>query len=200
METGTYSVGGVECSLAYNREGWGPIVLLHGYSFTWKVWEEVGLLRELESSNYSYIAPDMPYGRYSNCSKKSRDPEVSISIVESLVRSSGGEPVLLGASLGGYIALKYAARHGARGLILVAPVGLGDPELKSLKGKTMPTLIVYGSRDSIVSLEDMKLLESTITGSRLVVYEGAGHAAYLDSPGRFLRDVLGFLGELRGKG
>ncbi|MCE4613440.1 MAG: alpha/beta hydrolase [Desulfurococcales archaeon] len=197
METGTYTIKGIECGIAYNREGWGPVVLLHGYSFTWKVWHEIGLLGELEAKGYSYIAPDMPYGRYSSCDRKIRDPDTSVSIVKSLVGELGGRPVLLGASLGGYIALKYAARHGAGGLILVAPVGLGDPELESLQASPPPTLIVYGSKDSIVNLDDMRRLESSLKGSKLVVYEGAGHAAYLDAPGKFLGDVLDFLERLR---
>jgi pimeloyl-ACP methyl ester carboxylesterase len=194
METGVFELDGIKCSIASNRGTRGPVILLHGYSFTWRVWSEVGLLQELERRGYSYLAPDMPYGRYSSCSAKTRDAERNVEIVGFLASRERGDPVLLGASLGGYIALRYAASHRVRGLVLVSPVRVRDPGLAPLyRGEPPPTLIVYGSSDPIVPLRDMEYLESSIKGSRLVVYEGAGHAAYLDAPDSFVRDVVSFI-------
>ncbi|MEB3860006.1 MAG: alpha/beta hydrolase [Desulfurococcales archaeon] len=197
METGVLDYGGIKCDIAYNRGDRGPVILLHGYSFTWRVWKDIGLLQELERRRYSFAAPDMPYGRYSSCTTKTRDIGKSLGIVRELAARWSGDPVLLGASLGGYVALRYAASYSVRGLVLVAPVGTRDPGVEPLySGEPPPTMIVYGTADSIVGLGDVRELESRIRGSRLVIYEGAGHAPYLDRPEPFVRDVLGFLDSL----
>lgn len=196
------SYGDYECRALAGGEGPPQLVLLHGYSFTSEVWAEVSLLDRLDSSGIAYVALDMPYGMRSECTKRTRDMVVNISFLEGLVEKWGvGEDslVLLGASLGGHVALLYAAKWGARGLVLVAPVGVDDPELKKagerLRG--LPALIVYGDRDPIVSLDEMERLKAMFgERARLSIYEGAGHPAYLYEKDRFVREVMDFLREL----
>lgn len=55
-----------------------------------------------------------------------------------------------------------------------------------------PTLLVWGSEDDAVPVSHARAMEDLIRGSGLVVFEGAGHFAYLDEPDRFCRVVRHF--------
>lgn len=57
------------------------------------------------------------------------------------------------------------------------------------------TLLVWGSEDDAVPLAHARTMESMIPGSALIVFEGAGHFAYLDEPDRFCRIIRHFFGE-----
>lgn len=57
-----------------------------------------------------------------------------------------------------------------------------------------PTLLVWGSEDDAVPVEHAKTMEARIPDAGLVLFEGAGHFAYLDEPDRFCRIVRNFLG------
>lgn len=56
-----------------------------------------------------------------------------------------------------------------------------------------PTLIVWGDRDALVPRADQDTLLNAIPGSRLVVYQGAGHAPHWEEPQRFAMDVAVFV-------
>jgi len=55
-----------------------------------------------------------------------------------------------------------------------------------------PTLILWGDRDALLTRADQEALRGAIAGSRLVVYEGAGHALHWEEPARFAADVVAF--------
>lgn len=59
-----------------------------------------------------------------------------------------------------------------------------------------PTLIVWGDRDAFVSLEDQERLAASIPNSRLVVYEGVGHAVHWEQPERVATDLATFVADL----
>jgi pimeloyl-ACP methyl ester carboxylesterase len=48
-----------------------------------------------------------------------------------------------------------------------------------------PTLLIWGENDGDTPLADGKLMEQLIPDAGLVVFEGAGHYAYLEQAGRF---------------
>jgi pimeloyl-ACP methyl ester carboxylesterase len=62
----------------------------------------------------------------------------------------------------------------------------------------IPVLLIWGETDSETPLEDGQLMERLIPDAGLVVFEGAGHYAYLEQPGRFCRIVQVFLGDEQG--
>jgi pimeloyl-ACP methyl ester carboxylesterase len=66
----------------------------------------------------------------------------------------------------------------------------------------LPVLLVWGDGDTETPLADGRLMERLIPDAGLVVFEGAGHYAYLEQPGRFCRIVEVFLrdGEAEGTG
>ncbi len=69
------------------------------------------------------------------------------------------------------------------------------PELKRI---TVPTLVVWGAQDRFVTRVDQDALVAAVPGSRLVVYERAGHALHWEEPERFASDVIGFVRGLEG--
>ncbi|MGM0556809.1 MAG: alpha/beta fold hydrolase [Myxococcota bacterium] len=56
----------------------------------------------------------------------------------------------------------------------------------------IPTLILWGDRDHLLSVETGRVLHSMIVGSDLRVLDGVGHCPMEDDPGRFLDHVLDF--------
>jgi pimeloyl-ACP methyl ester carboxylesterase len=56
----------------------------------------------------------------------------------------------------------------------------------------VPTLILWGDRDHLLSLETGRVLQSMIVGSDFRVLDGVGHCPMEDDPGRFLDHVLDF--------
>ena len=200
-EEARITYGDVECKLLYDKGDRGLVVFLHGYSFRGATWYEAGIAGKVASEGYSTAAPDMPYGRSTSCSKKTRQLEVNLAIIEGVVESlaPSSPPVLVGASLGGRVALYYALTRRVAGLYLAAPyLREDDPlwgELRGLQGT--PLLVVWGTRDRVVSRAVAERLASGV-GGELVVYEGAGHAPYLDRPGEFVRGLLSFLDMVMG--
>ena len=59
-----------------------------------------------------------------------------------------------------------------------------------------PTLIVFGGKETFVTRASQDELLRGIRGSRLVVYEDAGHAVHWDEPARVAREVAAFVGAL----
>lgn len=55
------------------------------------------------------------------------------------------------------------------------------------------TLLIWGSNDDAVPLAHAQTMERNISDAGLVVFEGAGHFAYLDDPDRFCVVVRHFL-------
>lgn len=56
-----------------------------------------------------------------------------------------------------------------------------------------PTLLIWGDRDADTPLRDARVMESLIPDAGLVVFEGAGHFAYLEQAARFCTVVDVFL-------
>lgn len=56
----------------------------------------------------------------------------------------------------------------------------------------IPTLILWGDRDHLLSVETGRVLQSMIVGSHLRVLDGVGHCPMEDDPSRFLDHVLDF--------
>ena len=64
----------------------------------------------------------------------------------------------------------------------------------------LPVLLIWGDQDSETPIDDGRLMERLIPDAGLVVFEGAGHFAYLEQPGRFCRIVDVFLRDDQGEG
>jgi 3-oxoadipate enol-lactonase len=53
-----------------------------------------------------------------------------------------------------------------------------------LKDLTMPTLVLHGTDDQILPVENGALIASRIPGSRLEIFDGVGHLFFWERPGR----------------
>jgi len=187
------AVANHKCRAIYSLASGVPVVFLHGFSFTSDVWQRTGVTELLKEKHVPFLALDMPYGLNSECQPKTRDVEVNVSVVREAVQKifDAEVPVLVGASLGGHVVLRYAMRFPVKGLLLMAPVRvLEEPLVQAYSQFQFPVRIICGSEDHIASLEELRNLADKLPNAKLKVYEGEGHAAYLARPDRFRRDLL----------
>ena len=104
-----------------------------------------------------------------------------------------GEPiVLVGSSMGGYVATASASRVEARGLFLLAPAlfmpGYGEYMPDPLPD--VPTMIVHGWRDDVVPHEG-SIRYGRETGASVVLLDGDHRlTASIDVIARLFRDFL----------
>lgn len=93
------------------------LVFVHGAMFTRKMWAPQ---RDALADEYRVVAPDLPgHGDRAN---ESFDLERAVSVLDDAVESyAGGNAVLVGLSLGGYVSTEYASRYPekADGLVVV---------------------------------------------------------------------------------
>jgi len=75
---------------------------------------------------------------------------------------------------------------------LGAGVSTGDP-LEDLKKIKVPTLLLWGEKDSIFHREDQEVLLRTIPHANLKAYPETGHALHWERPERFTQDLLAFI-------
>jgi pimeloyl-ACP methyl ester carboxylesterase len=59
----------------------------------------------------------------------------------------------------------------------------------------VPVLIVWGARDPIIPVRHGEDAHRTLPGSRLEIFEGAGHMPQLEQPGHFIAVLESFLAE-----
>ena len=93
-----------------------PVAFVHGAGLSWRMW--LPQLRAFEDE-YRLLAPDLPgHGRRAD---ESFTFDAAVRVLEERLRDETDEPALVvGQSLGGYVAVEYAARHPsqAAGLVL----------------------------------------------------------------------------------
>ncbi|MBS1885442.1 MAG: alpha/beta hydrolase [Actinobacteria bacterium] len=145
-----------------HRGGAGPpLLLLHGFTDTWRTWELV--LPRLER-RFEVIAPSLAGHAGGPPLGAGIAPDVAIvDAVEAALDEAGWEaPAIAGNSLGGYVGLHLAARGRARSVVAIAPAGgwpLGDPAIEETLRyfKVMQRLV----RDAVLRA---KLIASTPEG------------------------------------
>jgi pimeloyl-ACP methyl ester carboxylesterase len=189
----TLSLTNHKCPAIINQAPGVPIVFLHGYSYTSEVWPKTGITDILKEKQLPFLALDMPYGLRSRCKPKTRNTETNIAVIKEATQSTFGAvpPILVGASLGGHIALNYAARLPVKALFLLAPVRTLQEELTQAYSQfNFPVRIIIGSEDRIASTEELRELAGKLPNGKLIIYENAGHSAYITFPERFRRDLL----------
>jgi pimeloyl-ACP methyl ester carboxylesterase len=105
-----------------HRGGSGPpLVCLHGFMDTWRVWELV--LPALER-RHDVLAPTLAGHAGGPPLEGEITSQLLADAVEQAMDEAGFETAhLAGNSLGGYVALQLAARGRARSLVALAPAG-----------------------------------------------------------------------------
>ncbi|NXN96944.1 ABHEA protein, partial [Rhinopomastus cyanomelas] len=107
------------------------------------------------------------------------------------------KPVLISPSMSGRFALPFIMLRGDRlsGFVPIAPVGTKEYSAEQYQHVQMPTLILYGDRDTGLGPQALQSLRH-LPVHRVAVMPDAGHACYLDQPEDFHRVLLGFLRQL----
>lgn len=76
---------------------------------------------------------------------------------------------------------------------------LEDDFVRELGQIKAPALILWGNKDSLCCRADQQALLEAIAGSRLIVYDGAGHALHWEEPKRFAEDIAAFVKAIASK-
>jgi pimeloyl-ACP methyl ester carboxylesterase len=100
-------------------------------------------------------------------------------------------------ALSGGAEVRIASHRSATGLARAARGILtqhDDRVIASLPAVAVPTLVLVGADDRAF-LAPSEYMAARIPGARLVILDGAGHAANIDQPDPFNQAVLGFLTE-----
>lgn len=106
----------------FHRGGSGsPLVLLHGFTGTWHIWE---LIIEALEAEHEVFVPTLP----AHAGGPELDVEPSLEALmdatETIMDEAGIETAhIVGNSLGGYATLALAARGRARTAVALAPAG-----------------------------------------------------------------------------
>jgi pimeloyl-ACP methyl ester carboxylesterase len=118
--------------VAYLREGEGgvPLVLLHGWPETMRIWWRN--VRPLADAGFEVIVPDLRgFGAARDQVVEEAGMELLAEDVARLLDERGLDRVVLGGlSMGGYVALAFARRHADRlgGLLLLDTKATADSE------------------------------------------------------------------------
>ena len=120
------------------------------------------------------------------------DARVRADKLVEYCQDQGGPIVLVGSSMGGYVATAAASRVGARGLFLLAPAlfmtGYGEYMPDQLPA--VPTMIVHGWRDDVVPHEG-SIRYGRETGASVVLLDSDHRlTASIDIITRLFRDFL----------
>ncbi|MFD8204973.1 alpha/beta fold hydrolase [Streptomyces sp. NPDC059695] len=114
------------------------------------------------------------------------DPATAAALVDGMTATPMGRGFLQTVVDESLKAPAHVWRETLRGLL---ETDLGA----TLTGILVPTLVVWGDQDPVLTREDQQTILDAIPDSRLVVYEGVGHVAYWEAPDRVLRDLTAFL-------
>lgn len=97
--------------LHYVTGGDGPaVVLLHGYPYTWAVWQP--LMPLLVAAGHTVIAPDLRGLGYSDKTEGGYDKATVAEDVRGIVKAAGFDRIrLIGADIGAMVAYAYASRY-----------------------------------------------------------------------------------------
>lgn len=221
------------------------VVLLHGWGQNIQMMEPIGN----NLKNKRVVIIDLPgHGK----SKEPKFPwtvyDYADAIHELLQKLKIDNPILIGHSFGGKIALVYASKYKIKKIIGLACPYKKQIEKLSLKTKALkfakkipilnklegfakkhmgstdyknasemmrkimvltvntdltldvkkincPTLLIWGTLDLQVSIDDAYELEKLIKDCGVVVYEGCSHYAYLERLDQTLRVIKSFIGD-----
>jgi len=89
-----------------------------------------------------------------------------------------------------------ALRNGNRQALLQRLRSFVPPEPATIRAVAVPTLIIWGNEDPVLATADAEHFTRDIDGSRLLLYNSAGHYPMMERPAESARDVLKFLAAL----
>ncbi|MGE0455073.1 MAG: alpha/beta fold hydrolase [Vicinamibacteria bacterium] len=118
------------------------------------------------------------------------------AIVRTALRQTFADPTRISdEDLDEYVAPALRAEVGEAALALARYPGPGPEVLRALLGRVRaPALVIWGREDRWIPLEHAERFHQALSGSRLVVLDGAGHLPQEERPAEVLRLLREFLG------
>lgn len=166
------------------------LLFLHGASFQARTWQEIGILERIAGAGYHAIAVDLPgYGK----SQAIRGYQQQF-LLEFLEKLNLDKPIIISPSMSGSYSLPLVTCHSdrLRGFVAVAPVSIQQYQAE-LKDIPLPTLAIWGSNDSIVSVSNADLLVKLMPNARKIILPNAGHASYMRATNDFYQHLIDFV-------
>jgi abhydrolase domain-containing protein 14 len=167
-----------------------PVLLLHGAAFDSATWEKLGTLSVLGGAGFHAVAVDLPGFGESKALRADDD-----QFLGKLVAALGlDRPVIVSPSMSGRFSFPYVLAHpeAVAGFVPVAPAGAVEYAGR-LRGSPVPTLVVWGERDSVFPCSQARVLADAFVDAGVLVLQGAKHPAYLDQPDLFHRALVEFV-------
>ena len=200
--------------IKYWQGGQGtPLVYLHGAGGP-----RPNPAHDLLAERYRVVAFEMPgFGDSPENTRTQSIGELAATIAEAAKSLGLDRFNLIGRSFGGTTALWLALQAPERvlALVLEAPAAFReestrpasshplvarlrrparDPELEArVRELTTPTLVVFGTRDEVISPSMGRIYKALLPNGHLVFVYDAGHAVSTDRPGAFTEVVVDFL-------
>lgn len=169
------------------------VLLLHGARFTSAIWVQTGTIKLLAELGYRVIAVDLPGYGNSPKTKQQVDDWLSVAVRELCV----GRPVLVVPSMSGRFALPLITAEPERvaGFVALAPAAL-KPFRSRLDGLTVPTLVIWGSKDFTIPAEQSTWLVEAMPNVQRVLIPGGKHTVYITHTEKFHEELARFLANL----
>ena len=180
-------------SLRIGKPGGREVLLLHGARFDSRTWLELGTLELLAKNGCRAMALDLPgFGKSDAVPDK---PEEFLATILQFLDLK--HPVVVFPSMSGSFVFPYAIRNpkGPAALVAVAPVGI-EENAQALRGVELPTLIVWGEKDTVIPPAQADRLAQLLSHSEKLLLANASHPCYLDQTDAFHAGLLRFLKSL----
>lgn len=174
-----------------------PVLLLHGAAFQAKTWvEQVPTVQTLCHHNYWVVAVDLPgHGNTSSCVSCDR-----ADFLHDLIKTIFGQikPAIVSPSFSGTYSLPFLQKYQEEvsGFIPVAPVDTKKYSDFLMDNLVVPTLVVYGEKDTGLGEKGATDLVRAIKATQPFILKGARHPAYLDQQDKWHQILLNFLKHL----
>jgi pimeloyl-ACP methyl ester carboxylesterase len=151
--------------ISFQEYGSGkPVILLHGFPFTKELWNDFA---PTLGEGYKIYAPDLPGFGGSEAPSNYSIPVIAAELLAWIQEEAILECVVIGHSLGGYLALSMVAQAPDQfaGLILFHSTAKADNEEKKQ------------SRDKVVEFIDRNGVEAFTSNSVLPLFADKNHTA-----------------------
>ena len=196
--SGAFREGSVEADgvrIRYMEAGQGvPLVHLHGADGP-----RLTPAHDLLSRHFRVMAFETPgFGQSPENPRAQSMPEVASMMAQAISKLGVDAFNLLGTSAGGETALWLALQAPERvlALVLEAPAAIRQDgaELEGrLEELATPTLVLFGTRDTVIPPATGRAYKALIPNGHLVFVYDAGHAISADRPEAFTEVVVDFL-------
>ena len=176
-------------------EGVKDILFLHGKIFKSKDWLKLNsTLETLYNLQFRFYAVDFP--GFGDSEKNNIEP---VDFIKAFViHKKLKDFVLVGPSMSGGFALKYACRYPTdlEAVVAMAPAWIED-DIEQFSKISIPVLLMWGENDSKVDPRIGQILKQVIDNSELHVFKNLNHPFYFEDEKVFKSHLIKFLLKLQ---